>query len=333
MVFYATKSGVCNIYFNTLIQGVEYLNFYLAANFFEMAKFNIQQCPVCDGKQFSPFLTCTDFFVSGEEFQINQCNSCGFKITNNIEDEENIGKYYQSDEYISHSNTTKGLVNSVYHYVRNFMLNRKMQLVEKATGIRKGQILDVGTGTGFFLDKMNKNGWQVSGTEKSKDAREFAKTEFALDISPTEDLFLFNDKSFDAITLWHVLEHIHELKKNMETFARLLKSGGRLIIAVPNHSSYDAKHYKEFWAAYDVPRHIWHFNPQQMEKFGNKFGLKLTKTHTMPFDSFYVSMLSEKYKKSKLGLIKGLFHGKISWLVSIINPKKCSSVIYVFEKN
>jgi 2-polyprenyl-3-methyl-5-hydroxy-6-metoxy-1,4-benzoquinol methylase len=298
-----------------------------------MSKFNIQQCPVCDGKSFLPFLTCTDFFVSGEQFQIKQCSSCGFKITENIEDEENIGSYYQSENYISHSNTSKGIVNKVYHSVRNYMLGSKRRLVEKATSLKTGHILDVGTGTGFFLNKMKQNGWQVTGTEKNSDARDFAKNEFNLDNLPSEKLFTLKDKSFDVITLWHVLEHIHLINENMETFHRLLKEKGKLIIAVPNHDSTDAKHYKEFWAAYDVPRHIWHFAPKQMKQLGEKNGFKLASLHTMPFDSFYVAMLSEKYKKSKLALFKGIFYGKISWLKSIFKAEKCSSVIYIFEKS
>ena len=298
-----------------------------------MSKFNIQQCPVCDGKAFSPFLTCTDFFVSGEKFQLKQCFSCGFKITENIEDEDNIGRYYQSENYISHSNTSKGVVNSVYHTVRKYMLGRKRNLVEKASSLRTGQILDVGTGTGFFLNEMKENGWQVTGTEKSNEARDFAKKEFNLDNLSSEKLFELKDNSFHVITLWHVLEHIHLLNKNMETFHRLLKGNGKLIIAVPNHASADAKHYKEFWAAYDVPRHIWHFAPKQMKMLGEKHGFKLNRLHTMPFDSFYVAMLSEKYKKSKLALFKGIFYGKISWMKSLVDPAKCSSVIYVFDKN
>ena len=298
-----------------------------------MSKFNVLQCPVCDGNSFSPFLICTDFFVSGEKFSIKQCSSCGFKITENIEDEENISPYYQSENYISHSNTSKGVVNSIYHAVRKYMLGRKRRLVEKATSLKTGQILDVGTGTGFFLNEMKEKGWQVTGTEKSSDARDFAKKEFNLDNLSSEELFTLKEKSFDVITLWHVLEHIHLLNENMETFHRLLKENGKLLIAVPNHDSTDAKHYKEFWAAYDVPRHIWHFAPKQMKMLGEKHDFTLSLLHNMPFDSFYVSLLSEKYKKSKLALLKGIFYGKISWLKSIFNPVKCSSVIYVFERS
>lgn len=277
-------------------------------------------------------MLCADFFVSGEQFEIQECAFCEFKYTAHAEDEENIGKYYQSEEYISHSNTSKGLVNAVYHRVRNYMLGRKHRRVEKATGTKQGQVLDVGAGTGFFLNEMKKYGWQVSGTEKSAGARNFAQTEFGLEINETEQLFQFENESFDAITLWHVLEHIHRLNENMEAFARLLKPKGKLIIAVPNHTSYDAKHYKEFWAAWDVPRHLWHFGPEQMKLFGEKHGFQLQSLHTMPFDSFYVSLLSEKYKQSKRALFKGLMHGKISWLNSLMKPERCSSVTYVFEK-
>jgi len=297
-----------------------------------MSVFNINQCPVCGNNNFKTFITCTDFFVSGEQFEIRECGECGFKFTANAENEESIGRYYQSEEYISHSNTSKGLVNAAYHQVRNYMLGCKRQLVEKATGTKSGQIIDVGTGTGFFLNEMKNRGWEVSGTEKSEDAREFAQKEFDLEIKKPEQLFQFENESFDAITLWHVLEHIHQLDENMQTFSRLLKPEGKLIIAVPNHTSYDARHYKEFWAAWDVPRHLWHFGPKQIKQFGEKYGFRLQSLHTMPFDSFYVSLLSEKYKKSKLPLFKGLMHGKISWLKSLADKKKCSSVIYVFGK-
>lgn len=298
-----------------------------------MAKFNVPKCPVCNSTAFSPFLVCTDFFVSGEEFPIKECSTCGLKITQDIENEENIGRYYQSEKYISHSNTSKGLVNSVYHAVRRYMLGRKRRLVEKVASLKAGRILDVGTGTAFFLNEMKAKGWQVTGTEKSSDARDFARKEFNLNNLPSEKLFEIPKESFDVITLWHVLEHIHQLGENMNAFERLLSNKGKLIIAVPNSDSYDAKHYKAYWAAYDVPRHIWHFAPKQMKLLGEKHGFALKSLHGMPFDSFYVSMLSEKYKKSKFGLLKGMFYGKVSWIGSIFNPAKCSSVIYVFEKN
>ena len=297
-----------------------------------MTKFFIKQCPVCDKSKFSTTITCTDFFVSCEEFIIKRCDSCGFRFTDNIEDELNIGKYYQSENYISHSNTSKGLVNSAYHTVRKYMLRRKRKLVEKSTGLKTGQLLDVGTGTGFFLNEMKSAGWQITGTEKSKDAREFSKKKFGLNILETEELFNLKNESFDVITLWHVLEHIHRINENLQKLKELLKPNGKLIIAIPNHNSYDAKHYKELWAAWDVPRHIWHFGPEQMKQLGEKHGLNLMGLKIMPFDAFYVSMLSEKYKKSKMIILKGLLYGKISFWKSIFKPEDCSSLIYIFEK-
>lgn len=298
-----------------------------------MAKFNISNCPVCGEDEFIPFMTCTDYFVSGEQFEIAECAECGFKFTANAEEEQYAGKYYQSEEYISHSNTASGLVNRIYHRVRRYMLGRKRRLVAKASGLRPGRILDVGTGTGFFLQEMKKHGWQVTGTEQNAKARTFASHEFGLNVLPSADLFDLESGTYDAITLWHVLEHLHRLKDYMETFIRLLKPGGRLVIAVPNPASFDAMHYKAFWAAWDVPRHLWHFSPGQMKRFGERYGFRLVSMHPMPFDAFYVSILSEKYKKSKAALIRGIWHGKISWLKSLLNKERCSSVIYVFEHN
>lgn len=298
-----------------------------------MPEFSIQQCPVCKSSKFSHFLTCTDFYVTGYQFSLKKCNSCSFIITENVEDEANIKKYYQSENYIAHSNTSKGFVNFLYHQVRKFMLVQKRKHVEKASGIKYGKLLDVGTGTGYFLKEMQRYGWSVNGTEKSSEARDFAEKAFNIEIHETEQLFQTNENSFDVVTLWHALEHIHRLDENMKAFKKVLKPKGKLIIAVPNPTSYDARHYHEFWAAYDVPRHIWHFGPDQMKQFGEKYGFKLIRSAPMPFDSFYVSILSEKYKNSRFAFIKGIFHGKISWFKSLVNKNRCSSVIYAFEKN
>lgn len=297
-----------------------------------MGVFSAGPCPVCNNIEFEPFLTCNDFFVSNEKFEIKQCSSCGFKITFNIANEDNIGKYYQSQNYISHSNTEKGLVNRMYHLVRSFMLHVKCKHVERATGLKTGHILDIGTGTGFFLNEMNRKGWKVTGTEKSEDARLFSSKKFNLEVLPSESLFDLEAERFDVVTLWHVLEHIHKIDDNLKKFRTILKPKGKLIIAVPNHTSYDARHYKSYWAAYDVPRHIWHFSPGQMKMFAQKHGFTLKSIHPMYFDSFYVSLLSEKYKKSSAAFLKGIFIGKISFLISLFNKERCSSVIYILEK-
>ncbi len=212
------------------------------------------------------------------------------------------------------------------------MLGRKRRIVESAVSNRKGRLLDVGTGTGYFPYEMKKHGWDVTGTEKSDDARNFALTELGTDIKKTEELFKLENNQFDVITLWHALEHIHRLNENMERFNKLLKKDGLLIIAVPNNDSFDARHYKEFWAAWDVPRHIWHFTPEQMQLLGEKHGFRPERIYPMPLDGFYISMLSEKYKKSKTQFINGCYYGLASWIMSITNSRKSSSVTYIFRK-
>jgi len=298
-----------------------------------MAIIDVKTCPVCSGNIFTDFLECTDHFVSNEKFLIKECSKCSFKITDKVPDEDSIGSYYQSENYISHSNTSAGIVNRLYHIAREFMLSRKRKTVTKSLGKKTGMLLDIGAGTGFFAAHMKQHGWNISGTEKSSEAREFAEKEQKIKLIPAEGLFNLEKDQYDAITLWHVMEHFHDLDKYIVEMKRILNQDGALFIALPNHSSYDAKHYENYWAAYDVPRHIWHFAPKHVQQIFENAGFSLVKKYRMPLDSFYISMMSEKYKKSGLALIKGVFYGKISWLVSLFNKDRCSSVIYVLKKN
>lgn len=297
-----------------------------------MTTFEVKICPVCKGNVFSDFLQCRDFFVSGEEFKIKECSGCGLRITFQAPAEDSIGPYYQSENYISHSNTSHGLVNRVYHFARNFMLGLKRKTVVRVSGKTTGKLLDIGAGTGFFVNHMKQHGWDVEGTEKSDGARNFAKTEFGIDLKPTEDLCQLGEAAYDVVTLWHVLEHIHDPGKNIRAIKKILKHDGKVFIALPNHTSYDALHYRDFWAAWDVPRHLWHFAPMQAKGIFERNGFRLVNKYRMPLDSFYISILSEKYKKSSLGLLKGIFHGKISWIAGLLNKDRGSSVIYVFKK-
>src|SRR5690554_1643107 len=246
-----------------------------------MTDFVIKKCPVCDNDEFTSSLITTDYFVSGENFEIKQCIGCGMKFTSNAKDEDHIDRYYQSENYISHSNTRKGLINSVYQLVRRLMLKRKSNLVENSVKLRQGRLLDVGAGTGYFLKEMKSKGWAVDGIEKSPDARNFALEKFNLQLKDAPELYSFEDEKYNVITLWHVLEHIHKLNESMDAFYRLLKPGGKLIVAVPNRDSYDARHYKEYWAAWDVPRHLWHFAPFQMKKLGEKHGFRFADNYSM----------------------------------------------------
>ena len=292
----------------------------------------IDTCPLCGGQQLEHALTCTDFYASGEKFEVVRCAHCGFLMTQNVPIEAEIGKYYETPDYISHSDTQKGLMNRVYHWVRQYMLSQKAKLVKQASKLSKGVLLDYGTGTGYFANTMARKGWTVKAIEKSPQARMFAKEHFNLNVDAETALPNYQAETFDVVTLWHVMEHLEHLNEMWDTLYRILKERGVLIVAVPNPSSYDAKKYKEWWAAYDVPRHLWHFSPSTMQQFGAKHGFILEAEHPMPFDAFYVSMLTEKYKGNSLSFIKGLWTGTCAWFNSLGKKERSSSMIYVFRK-
>ena len=292
----------------------------------------IDTCPLCGGQQLEHALTCTDHYASGERFEVVKCVHCGFLLTQNAPVEAEIGKYYETLEYISHSNTKKGLMNKVYHWVRRYMLSRKAAMVKRLSHLTEGTLLDYGTGTGYFSHTMMKRGWTVKAIEKSPQARTFAKEHFNLKVDEEKALKEYQAESFDVITLWHVMEHLEHLNEMWQTLNGLLKEKGILIVAVPNPTSYDAAKYKEWWAAYDVPRHLWHFSPANMQLFGAKHGFTLEETRPMPFDAFYVSMLTEKYKESRIPFLKGMWTGTCALFSAMGNKERSSSMIYVFRK-
>jgi SAM-dependent methyltransferase len=288
-------------------------------------------CPCCSSAAVHPALSAKDYTVSGKVFEIWHCDDCTARFTQNVPNASTIGPYYQSADYVSHSDTSKGLVNRLYHLVRNHTLRTKRRLVENVTRKRTGSLLDVGAGTGAFADSMKQAGWRITALEPDETARKNALDKYGLELQSPENLFGLDGAEFDAITMWHVLEHVHDLQGYLQQFHTLLKQDGKLIIAVPNYTSYDAGVYKEYWAAYDVPRHLYHFSPQSMQQLGMLKGFELVDTKPMWFDSFYVSMLSEKYRNSD-NMLGALWNGLISNLNALQDTKKCSSVIYVFIK-
>ena len=238
-------------------------------------------CPNCGSKNISFILSAKDYTVSGEEFQVWECKNCTQRFTQNVPEKENIGKYYQSQNYISHSDTSKGLINNLYHKVRKHTLIQKKNLIKKITGEKSGNILDVGAGTGAFLNTMKLAGWNGTGVEPDEKAREKAKDLYGISLEESERIYSLPSQSFDAITLWHVLEHVHDLHEYMDQLKKLLSAKGKLFIAVPNYTSPDQKIYKEFWAAYDVPRHLYHFSPEAMKSLLNTHGVNFEKIKTM----------------------------------------------------
>ena len=290
-----------------------------------------QHCPFCGSENFQNVLRVKDFTVSGKEFPIAHCWQCNGRFTQQVPTQNEIGKYYQSENYISHSDTREGLVNSLYHKVRKRTLQQKFAIVERETKIKSGKILDVGSGTGAFLHQMQQGGWKVTGLEPDEGARQKAKQLYGLDFLSPDNLFRLQHGHFNAITLWHVLEHVHDLKGYLSQLKVLLAPGGVLFIAVPNYTSYDALHYQQFWAAYDVPRHLYHFSPECIEKLMSANGLHIHRKLPMWYDSFYVSMLSEEYRTGKRNLLRAFTVGLASNAKALRKAERCSSVIYVIR--
>lgn len=277
------------------------------------------------------FLKVKDHSVSGEEFNLVHNQHQDILETSPQPKAEKLSEYYQSEDYISHTDTRRNLLEQIYHIIRKRALKKKLCLINSFQNKEK-DLLDVGCGTGDFLRTAKENNWNISGIEPNLDARKIANSKTENAVYDTAQLNEFQPNSFDVITLWHVLEHLPNLKEQLQTFNRLLKPNGYLVIAVPNYKSYDAKYYKSFWAAYDVPRHLWHFSKPGMKRLVESFGFISQKILPMVFDAFYVSILSEKHKNGFMNPFKAFWVG----LKSNLKAKRSgeySSLIYTFKKS
>jgi 2-polyprenyl-3-methyl-5-hydroxy-6-metoxy-1,4-benzoquinol methylase len=295
----------------------------------------IESCPVCESKKFRPFISCIDFTVSRETFHIVQCESCSFTLTNPQPPQTDIGRYYQSDEYISHTNKASSLIDRIYLYARNYTLKWKLGLIDHATesdpAKTQKRLLDFGCGTGAFIQYCRQNDWTVSGVEPSSQARQLAQRD---NPNVFESLNQCTENTYDIITLWHVLEHVPNLDITLQQLKEKLSVNGTMFIAVPNYKSWDGNHYNSYWAGYDVPRHLWHFSQSTMTLLLQKNNLNLVATIPMKLDAFYICLLSEKYKTGKMSIasmavafMKGL---KSNWTAKKNN--EYSSLIYVIRK-
>lgn len=290
----------------------------------------LEKCPVCGKTEFRNKLVVEDKSVSKESFAIQQCEACTFQFTNPRPDAAHIGRYYESEEYVSHNSGAGGVINQAYKVARYFTMRRKVALVNQRAS--KGRLLDYGCGTGHFLAAAKADGWQVAGWEPNARAREEATERVGQPIG-TESLVQFQPASFDTITLWHVLEHVHNLNETLAQLISLLKPDGTLLIAVPNVDSLDAQHYRQDWAAYDVPRHLYHFSPKTMTQLLKKHKMQVAEVLPMPLDAYYVSMLSEKHRAERGGgMLTVLKAGYKSNQYAAQHEGQYSSLIYVVRK-
>ncbi len=275
------------------------------------------------------YLTLKDHSVSGEEFQLKHNRDLDMLETFPEPQSEKLSDYYKSEDYISHTDTQRNLLENVYHLVRRVSLKRKLKLINSFNSESK-QLLDIGCGTGDFLEIAVKANWQITGIEPNEQARVIANSKTNNTVFEIDHLSKLKPNSFDVITLWHVLEHLPNPEMHTALFKHLLKPNGTLIIAVPNFKSYDAEYYKNFWAAYDVPRHLWHFSKSSISQLFKKENLKLIKTLPMFFDAYYVSLLSEKYKSGFMNPLKAFWVGFRSNMKAR-RSKEYSSHIYILK--
>ena len=286
----------------------------------------ISNCPVCNETQFSKFIECVDYTVSHDKFTIVECNACHFHFTNPIPVVEEIGEYYKSESYVSHSSTNKGFINKIYQRVRKYTLKKKVKLITKLSNGKNH--LDIGAGTGHFINATTLAGFSSVGLEPDEDARKLATDTHNVNIQPLENLYKLEANSVDVVTMWHVLEHVYDLKKDITQIEKVLKIDGVMVVAVPNMNSFDAKHYKEYWAAYDLPIHLYHFTPNDIDKLFEQVNMEVVEILPMKFDSFYVSMLSEKYKGGNV--FSAFMNGLKSNMKA--NSKEHSSQTYNLKK-
>ena len=288
----------------------------------------VPECPVCDGQDFIQRLSVVDRSITGEKFTVRSCRKCGFCHTHPQPDENNIGRYYASDEYVSHSETRAGIINKLYGFLQKYNLRYKHRLLSKI--VPRGTWLDYGAGAGAFMAYCKQKNIDIIGLEPDEPSRNKASAK-GLEIYSPSHIAAFQEGEFAAITMWHVLEHVHQLNALLAQAHRILKPGGILTIAVPNLLSYDAHHYKEFWAAYDVPRHLWHFREKDVRGITIPHGFEFRSKHPLKLDAFYVSMLSEKYMKGNL--LRGIWIGLRSNFHARFSAYPYSSEVYVFKKS
>ena len=289
----------------------------------------LEECPACAGTSFTPYLTCQDQLVSQKLFSIQQCERCQLLFTNPRPGAESIGAYYKSDTYISHDDTRKGVIDTVYRTVRSYALSQKESWIRSMNG-GVGALLDYGCGTGAFIKECQDKGWTVTGFEPDDDARRLAGERTSQKILKDSNE-LKTQANLDVITLWHVLEHVANLTDTLAMLASKLKTGGYLVIAVPNPASKDASMYGPNWAAYDVPRHLYHFTPGVLTELIETYGLKLQKRLPMKFDAFYIAMLSTKHRDGRINYVESFINGLRS-NEAAAKTGNYSSLTYVFRK-
>lgn len=292
----------------------------------------LSACPMCGAVETVPYATCMDHLSSRQQFMLLRCPACGIVFTDKRPQEEEMVKYETLESEIRRADTPNGLIEKMYRHVRKKMMRHKAGLVTGLSYRNSGTLLNYGAKRGFFSSFMEKKGWKVTSVDKYHENRQFSLEHFHHRMYEMQEMDNFQPETFDVITLWHVFEHEYHPHELLDTLHRILRPGGILVMACPNICSTDALHYGPYWAAYDVPRHLWHFNPVSMERLARRHGFTLMHHEKMPYDSFYISIMSEMNMRHSMPILRGMAYGLHSWLVSLTKRGKSSSIVYVFRK-
>lgn len=287
----------------------------------------LKTCKICCTSKTKITKLCQDHLLSKETFGIRQCENCLFEWTDPQPEESNIGKYYKSVNYISHSDCRVNIIDWCYHIARKIAVLKKGGIIGKGNG----KLLEIGSGTGNMLQHCQRLGWDVIGIEPNKEARKIAKTK-KLDVKESLEQANIMDNSVDTIMLWHVFEHISSPKQLLKTLDRLLIEGGKIVIAAPNSRANEISIYKEKWAAYDVPRHLFHYNKDSMKRMAKEQEFVINKIRPLWFDAYYISILSERINKNRFSFIRGMVIGSWSNLKAWLYNAEFSSLVYVLTK-
>lgn len=288
------------------------------------------QCLLCEGSNFLDFLELKDYFLSQEKFKLARCQSCGLLYSSPRPTPDSIQAYYNSDEYISHNTKQRSLKNLLYRQARKKALRWKLNIINRY--VREGRILDIGAGTGEFLNYCRKHGWEAMGVEPNASAREKAFVDYGLKVQDANDFSMIGNASVDVISMWHVLEHMEDPLEQFYLNYRLLKKDGLLVLALPNYESWDANHYGRYWAAYDVPRHLFHFTKESVKRLSDKTGFRIEGIQALKLDAYYISLLSEKYAHGKMNYLKAFLNGWRSNRAAKMGKFGYSSWVYLIKK-
>jgi 2-polyprenyl-3-methyl-5-hydroxy-6-metoxy-1,4-benzoquinol methylase len=289
----------------------------------------IKKCPICGDTHQKSYLTTTDYFLTKESFSLTQCEGCGFIITSPRPDDKDLSRYYESDAYLSHHARGFSPLRLVYQFLRKRNIRSKYKLIYEY--VPTGKILDIGCGTGELLSYFKNQGWDTTGVEPDSAARKFAVENYALDVFDEKEISKFSKNTFDVITMWHVLEHVNDINGRVQDIFSLLKKGGYFIAALPNPAAWDAQHYKQYWAAWDLPRHLFHFSQKNIIQLSEIHGFKHVNTYPMKWDAYYISLMSEQYKGHSFPYFNAIKNGMKS-NNHAVSGRGYSSMIYLFQK-